>query len=85
MRLLKKISQFFRTLSEYGLSPLEIEIKRTRASLLRHQRALSQMQAETEDLELLCCCGCWMGKPYHDLCDKIERISSRLSQLQAKL
>jgi hypothetical protein len=82
--MLRTLKSFFRFLAEYGKSPLQIEILRTKSALARYKRDLSEMVSETEDEELLCCCGCAFGTPYRKLCQKIERVSARLTQLQIK-
>lgn len=84
MKIFRKIKLFLRTVSEYGLSPIQIEIKRTEVALRRHRWRLEDYH-EDFDSTRDCCEMCAYGWPYQELIKKIERVEARLEQLRARL
>jgi hypothetical protein len=76
MKLFRKIELALRFLSEYGKSPLEIEIERTQSALRRYQSQLIEMtDDEDEDNYIMA---------YYHLSNKIKRVETRLKQLRVK-
>lgn len=66
------------------MTPLEVEIRRIKLALVRHNGRLDAMDRAWVDAGRLCCPSCMFGAKYSKLADKIERVEKWLANLQAK-
>jgi len=85
MKVIKKIRLILRTISEFGMSKLEVEIARNQSALKRYEYELNQMNDDWCSLAgAVCCPGCYGGSRHYDLQDKIKRTRQNLDRLILK-
>lgn len=77
MKIFRKIELALRKVSEYGLNPLQIEIRRTQRALSRYKAELLEIGLDDEDEDNYI-------MAYYQLSNKIKRVSLRLEQLRVK-
>lgn len=82
MRLFKKFKRLLRTIDEFGLSKLDVEIKRVKAAIRRQESMRSEMLDAIGPGD--CCEMCAYGKSWMDVERKLERQRKRLKELIEK-
>lgn len=81
MKFFSKCRNFLDKL--FCLSPLEIEIRRVKKSLDKHESILDDMNRSLRKDD--CCIECLFGLSYFNTIDKIDRIRDQLELLENKL
>lgn len=84
MKITNKIKLILRTISEFGMSKLEVEISRNQSALKRCEDELNKMDDDWVVSGATCCAGFFGGSHYCSHIEKIARIRKNLDRLILK-
>jgi len=84
VKFLKRLFHWNRKREEKKLTVRQVEMKRIRRALRRHEADIEEMWRRWEDAGRICCPNCMFRGEYSDLLGRHERAAAILRNLEDK-